>query len=92
MTKHVMLASLPIVSFWAAIAPAATQETEGAEQAANTNANTEIVCRRLAPPTGSRIGPRRICKTQHEWDLIEQEARDTLENVGNRSRAGNQGG
>ncbi|MFN2259020.1 MAG: hypothetical protein ABR601_04195 [Parasphingopyxis sp.] len=72
-------------------ATAAQNATEG-EQAEEGNAVNEIVCRRVAAPTGTRIGRRQICKTQHQWDLIEQESRNVIEDIGNRSRVGNEGG
>ncbi len=53
-----------------------------------TSAVNEIICRRIPPPTGSRIGARRICKTQHEWDLINREARDVVEEAQFRSKFG----
>lgn len=71
--------------------PAATPAQSSAEVDEDAvNPQNRIICRRVDPPTGSRIGPRRICKTQHEWDLIEQETRDIMENAGTRSRFGNQ--
>ena len=70
----------------------ATSQTPQAEPADTetdaTNAGNEIICRRVAPPTGSRIGPRNVCKTRHEWDQITAESRDVVENIGNRSRIG----
>lgn len=72
-------------------APAA-QTSVAEEEAGETNPVNEIVCRRVPPPTGTRIGPRRICKTQHQWDLIEDESRNMIEDIGNRSRVGNEGG
>lgn len=54
-----------------------------------TNAVNEIVCHRVAAPTGTRIGTRRICKTQHEWDLINRESRDEVEEAQFRSKFSN---
>lgn len=72
--------------------PASAQSSASDDNASEreTNAGNRIVCRRMPPPTGTRIGPRRICKTQHEWDLMDQETRDIMENAGNRSRVGNE--
>ncbi|NNC73024.1 MAG: hypothetical protein HKN78_09135 [Sphingomonadaceae bacterium] len=82
------LAAGLLVSMPAAAPAQQTASSEVDEDAVDPQ--NRIICRRIAPPTGSRIGPRRICKTQHEWDLIEQETRDTLENAGTRSRFGNE--
>ncbi len=30
----------------------------------------KMVCRTMPPPTGSRLGTRRECRTQREWDDI----------------------
>lgn len=47
----------------AAPAPAATAP-------ANENDLDKMVCRTMPPPTGSRLGTRRECRTQREWDDI----------------------
>ena len=52
------------------------------------NPANEIVCRRYPPPTGSRIGSRRICRTQHQWDVIDDETRTVLDEAFNRSKLG----
>jgi len=43
-------------------------------QAVSDN-GTEVVCRRLAPPTGSRLGPRNVCKTRADWRALQEESR-----------------
>lgn len=50
----------------------------------------KVVCKKFPPPLGSRIGPRQVCKTQSEWDLIRQEEQDALDRV--QSRKGFTGG
>ena len=57
----------------------ANQQESSVAPSSETSAMTEIVCVRMAPPTGSRIGARRVCKTKHEWDLIEQANREEIE-------------
>lgn len=47
------------------------QRTGEIGQMASNNA-TEVVCRRMAPPTGTRLGARNICKTQADWDAFEE--------------------
>lgn len=39
----------------------------------------KTVCKTLPPPTGSRLGTRRECRTQREWDMIQQRARQETE-------------
>lgn len=51
----------------------------GNQQAQNTSDAREIVCRRMPPPAGTRIGPRNICRTQAEWDLLQQQNREEVE-------------
>lgn len=65
---------------------AAQQEDLGAGAEGDVDASTEIICKREPAPTGSRIGARNVCKTQMEWDRIAREARDALEDAGNRNR------
>lgn len=86
------IATLAAAATMIAAAPASAQSNSSNDSAdaGETNAANRIVCRRFPPPTGTRIGPRRVCKTQHEWDIIDQETRDVMENVGNRSRVGNE--
>ena len=48
-------------------APAATD-------AAKTSDLDKMVCRTMAPATGTRIGARRECRTQREWDDIRQQS------------------
>jgi hypothetical protein len=49
----------------APVAPAPAASTPGA--AADLD---KMVCRTLPPATGTRIGARRECRTQREWDDI----------------------
>jgi len=59
-----------------------TQAAPAAQQpaAAQSYANT-VVCKKFPPPVGSRIGPRKICKTQAEWDLIRLDNQEVMERV-----------
>lgn len=34
----------------------------------------KVVCRTMTAPTGTRIGARRECRTQREWDDIRQQS------------------
>lgn len=40
-----------------------------------------MVCRSMGPPTGSRLGARKICQHQSQWDQQEQDARDSINKV-----------
>jgi hypothetical protein len=37
-----------------------------------------IVCHSYPPPTGTRIGARRICKPEREWEQIQQNEASAL--------------
>jgi hypothetical protein len=47
-----------------------------AQQAAAVSDGDKMVCRSLAAKTGSRLGPRRECRTQKEWDDIQHQQQD----------------
>jgi len=38
----------------------------------------KIVCKQMPPPTGSRIGSRRECHTQAEWDQMARNDQEAL--------------
>lgn len=44
------------------------QATTDAAQATQTTDPDKMVCKSMDPPTGSRLGARRECHTQREWD------------------------
>ena len=45
-----------------------------ASNAAKVSDVDKMVCRTMAPATGTRIGARRECRTQREWDDIRQQS------------------
>ena len=58
-----------------AAAPAAPATAAAAAPVKSADAATDpnaIVCREMAPMTGTRIGTRRICKPQKDWDAEER--------------------
>jgi hypothetical protein len=57
-----------------AAAPAASAIT-GAPQDGDPN---QIICRTMAPATGTRLGARRICQTKRQWDDIANQAQQQL--------------
>jgi hypothetical protein len=56
-------------------APDATAVPAKSAMADDPNA---IVCKRLAPETGTRLGSRTQCRTKAEWDAISREAQEGL--------------
>lgn len=68
----------------------AQQSAADSAQEEDVPSTRAVICRREPPPAGSRIGGRNICKTEREWAILERERTDTMENVGLRSRFGNE--
>lgn len=63
-------------------APDTTQNpTTNATPASDTTDINRVICKSGPPPVGSRIGGSRVCHTQREWDLIQQEERHNLERL-----------
>lgn len=65
-----------------AAAPAPAPTTPSATASSDLD---KMVCRSLAPATGTRIGARRVCRTQREWDDIRvqsQKETDKMQNTG----------
>ncbi len=48
-------------------APAASSEAEAEDK------SKKIICKKLKPPTGTRLGGRRICKTKAEWEFMYEQ-------------------
>jgi hypothetical protein len=38
----------------------------------------KVVCKKLAPPTGTRLGARRVCQTEREWRDLMQRSQDNV--------------
>lgn len=57
----------------------AQQSASSNDTAESDRDRDEVVCRRAAAPTGSRIGARRVCQRQSQWDAAEREAREAVE-------------
>jgi invasion protein IalB len=56
----------------AAIAPARADDAPAPAQADSTAGDAQVVCR-IERLTGSRIPTRRVCKTQAEWNKMDDE-------------------
>jgi hypothetical protein len=54
-------------------APAAPTQPAATTSSAQADAD-KIVCRTEPPATGSRLGSRRTCRTQREWDDIREQS------------------
>lgn len=44
-------------------------------------ATSPMVCKQLEAPTGSRLGARKVCKTQKEWDAQSQQEQKTVDDA-----------
>jgi hypothetical protein len=60
---------------WGAGSVADTTSAQTATQPATTDAADadKMVCKSMDPPTGSRLGGRRECHTQREWDQRQRD-------------------
>jgi hypothetical protein len=64
---------------WGAGSVADTAGTQNATQStapsdsSTASVDDRMVCRSMAPETGTRIGTRRVCHTQAQWDAISRE-------------------
>src|ERR1700679_397332 len=41
----------------------------------------EIVCRQMEPETGTRLGARRICQTNAQWDEMTRETQENMRQI-----------
>jgi hypothetical protein len=62
----------------AALLAAGPSFADGSATASNTDDGNQIVCKTMAPATGTRLGTRRICQTQKQWDAQMQQDQKTL--------------
>jgi len=62
-------------------APASAPAAPTVTAAAPTDDPNEMICKTMAPTTGTRLGARRECQTRHQWDMEQQQAqREVQEN------------
>jgi hypothetical protein len=71
-----LIAIAPLV--WLLGAAAVSAATGKGKPPADPN---KPICKTLAPPIGSRIGERRVCKTKADWDQDSFNAKEVLERV-----------
>ncbi len=56
-----------------------------------TGYDTKKVCKRFAAPTGSRLGSRKVCRTQAQWDAEKAEASEAANRAQGKSSWGEHG-
>ncbi len=83
MSKPVLVMLLAVAMaapIWAADDPAASGQagSQPPTAAENSSGPDTVVCKNFPPPTGSRIGGRRICHTEREWEQLQFEAQQAL--------------
>ena len=64
-----------------AAAPAPATPAAQPAPAATAADLDKMVCRNLAAETGTRIGNRRECRTQREWDDIRMQSQKTTNHM-----------
>lgn len=75
----VSTAGLMVLGNAVALADGSQTTTDPAQTSSAQSDPDKVVCRSMDPPTGSRLGSRRECKTQREWDDIQRQARQQTE-------------
>lgn len=72
-------------------APPAQQvdATNQARQPQPQKPKDRIICKKLDAPTGTRVGPRKVCKTKAQWDDVARRARETTDFIQDRGRIDN---
>jgi hypothetical protein len=66
------------------LSTAAASEEPKDQEAKAVASKDEKICRRLPPPLGSRVGSRRVCKTQAQWDADERIAKELAQDTARR--------
>jgi hypothetical protein len=69
-------------------APAATAAQPNAAAEVKTASGEDpsvIVCKRMAPETGTRLGSRSICHTNAEWEEISRQSQEAMREVQQRN-------
>ena len=81
------LASVAVALASLAANPALSQEPPTIVVEGKRDKDNRKVCRSSAPPTGTRLGQRRICRTVFEWKMIEQRSQELVEKGQQRQQA-----
>jgi hypothetical protein len=59
-------------------APVPARVSDSAVPGDSVDPLDKIVCKTLAPKTGTLLGQRRVCRTQRDWDTAHQNAAKDL--------------
>jgi hypothetical protein len=66
--------------------PATTQDTT---QPPAPKEDEKIVCKRIDPPTGSRAGAKKVCKTAADWRREREASKEVIDDVQDKGRTWN---
>jgi hypothetical protein len=72
-----MLLSLFVVASAAAVAPEATAP-------AKADADPVICANRWRSEVGTHMRPKKVCMRQSDWDLVEENTKETLQTINQR--------
>ena len=76
-------AMMPLAAFGdGSAAPVTTGDTTISDRTTDLD---QVICKKIGPPTGSRIGGKTVCQTKKQWLLLETESQDTLSKAQNSS-------
>lgn len=78
MRRHIVLTAA--AAAYLCIGPAMAGNNSQTAQPDQNKASDQnkIICESLPPPTGTRLGGRRVCMTKAQWDRQHHEAADAL--------------
>lgn len=66
-------------------APVTVMPQPGADAAAPAPAaggdRDKVVCKIMPPRTGTRLGGRKVCRTQRQWDAMQEETKRTMDDL-----------
>jgi len=68
--------------------PSSPQVEGDSNSAQNANDKNAIVCRQMPPPIGSRLGARRVCRPEIEWENLSREGQDVTRGLQQKSTMG----
>jgi hypothetical protein len=85
MMKSRAVPSLAILYLFAVSSVQASDSASNASQNLPADPKSAIVCHHEPPPTGTRLGGSKVCKTQKQWDDIEAHTRDAIDDASRRA-------
>lgn len=75
------VATAPAVQTGTQAVATGTTATAAATPASDRNT---LVCRRMDPPTGTRLGGRTVCATAAQWDEVTRHSEDAISGIQDR--------